>query len=661
MRQDPTHDNLAMARRAFADGRAGEAEQLLRRSGGMDACLTALREYLVAEGRIDEALAVCRDRNSGIDRALLCHARGDFPSAEAACREALETDPEHSPALLHLARAVHNQGRAAEAISALDRAVTIDPDYAEAWYALAHARRASGDMPGAVAAYERALSLSPGLGQARFNLGLTLLNLDDPEGALECFERLLSANGRDVDALIHAGLALQLAGRLPDARARLEAALRVAPGHPEAHRFLAAIASESGDAPAARDHLQHAINADPRDPDLYAELAGVHELSGQLEAMREMLDRGLSIDPDHPRLLLESARLDRRQGDCRAAVERLRRLAPETLPPRLAQQHFHELGLALDRLDRADEAMAALETAHRIAARNPRARAVDRRAYFHDLEAIDRWLAAQPDHPDTTTSTVGSDLCFMIGFPRSGTTLIDTALDTHPDVAAVEERPTLEAVIARLDRMPGGYPKAIDRLDEAELETLRSVYRSALEREIDGDGPGMIVDKLPLRLVHAILIRRLFPAARLLFVRRHPCDVVLSNFMQLYEPNQALIHCDSLAGTVKLYDAVLSLWHKLRPRVADRLHVVCYEALVEDPRAELTEACRFLGLDWRDEMLDTERRSRTRERIRTTSYQQVGETIYRRASGRWQRYRTFLEPHLETLDRHARELGYDPC
>ncbi len=319
--------------------------------------------------------------------------------------------------------------------------------------------------------------------------------------------------------------------------------------------------------------------------------------------------------------------------------------------------YFQEAGLSLDRLEDTDQAVQALTLANRINADSPRARAVDRSAYFAQLDAIEGWLE-RTDRTAPAADGPGRQLCFLIGMPRSGTTLLDTMLDAHPDVATVEEKPTMESVIATLAESPAGYPEAIDELGESELEDLRARY---LERLHDHTGPstsGLIVDKLPLRLVHTALIRRLFPGAKMLLILRHPCDVVLSNFMQLFEPTEAFVQTDTLEGAAQLYDRVMSLWTRLRPLAEPVLETLRYESLVADPAGELERVCAFLGVDFHPDMVDDKARLANRDRVRTNSYYQVAEAVHGRSAGRWLRYRAHLEPHLARLRPHAEALGY---
>lgn len=697
MSTDPKRIEHALA--LAAEGRAGEADTLLAhlaqanrdqaaawhlawlrlRAGDVEGALSILwafaddplcnerlRELLLGERRNAEATsAIARapgpagDPRTLVSAAIGRHLARDFAGAVDLCRQALATAPAHAPAHNHLGRALNNLGQLPGALTAFERAVQADPDYPEAWHNLGHVLRARGELERACEAFERALRISPGYRSARLNLGITRFSLDQPAPALAHFEALLARDANDVEAMVNAGLCLQLAGDLEPARARYERALALAPENQSAWYYLGVLLNELSDPAAAVRALRRALALRPDDADAWAELAGVHELSSELEQAGAAVQSGLRHAPAHPLLNIEAAKLERRAGDLLGAEARLRRLDPARMPPRVRQQYHYELGNVLDRNQQNDAAFRAFEQGNALAARSVRRAGIDGEAFFREIDAVSGWLdEGAPGLGDgLDDGDLGADLCFLVGFPRSGTTLLDTLLDAHPGVRSVEEKPTLEPVLHALRGLPGGYPGALGRLDASDRARLRRLYRAALAHHGVGDG-ALVLDKLPMRSVHAGLVQALFPRARLLFALRHPCDVVLSNFMQQYAVNEAFVNFYTLADTVRTYDAVFRLWQKLEARLSLPLGYVRYEHLVGSPESELAAACRFLGLAWDPGMLDPTQGNSERGRIRTNSYQQVAEPIYQRAQGRWRRYRAQLQPHLSTLAPHAARWGY---
>jgi hypothetical protein len=256
------------------------------------------------------------------------------------------------------------------------------------------------------------------------------------------------------------------------------------------------------------------------------------------------------------------------------------------------------------------------------------------------------WRKAKPRAQQT-------DPVFLIGFPRSGTTLLDTLLMGHPDVCVTEEKPMLSTVARAL----GGYGR-LAGLRDGELDELRELYLSEAAKHVPSLDGRLLVDKQPFAMLEAPLIHRLFPSAKILFVLRHPCDVVLSCFITRFEPSAALANFTTLEGTAQLYDEMARFWEQCRTVMPLIVHQVRYERLVEDAEPELRALLAFLGLSWAERVLDNQSIGRERGFISTPSYSQVVEPLYDRSMGRWERYRLQMAPVLPLLAPWAERLGY---
>ncbi len=688
MPSDPNRIDHALA--LAADGKPGEADTLLEhlarqdndataawhlgwlrlRAGNAEGALAALlafptdpvcseraREMLIGERRNAEALALLRqgkpakgDPRGLVSTAIEKHLAGDYSGAAASCREALALAPAHAPAHNHLARALHNLGQRSAAQSEFERAVHADPRYPEAWHNLGHSLRAANQLERACEALEQALAISPGYRSARLNLGITLYALGQPVRALECFEALLARHRDDVDAIVNAGLCLQRTGNFGKARQRLERALELVPEHQWAQYYLGVLLLEQGDLPAARAALERALQMQPADSDAVSALCQVHNAMGDDVAAQAALARGLEMSPQHPGLNVEAARRERERGDGLGAEARLRRLDPATMSPQLRERYYGEMGLVLDRNARHDAAYDAFVQSNALAADASRWRGAKPDAVFTDLHEIEAWIdggAPGLDGVDDGDGDQGADLCFVMGFPGSEHPQFEQLMAGHPGVSLLRGRNTLEMMVSTLKGLPGGYPSAIARLDRSDRLALRRMYRLALARE--GAVPGRtVVDLAPLRLVHAGLVQALFPKARLLLSLRHPCDAVLDNFMNP-SAGDAAANFHTLAGSVRLYDATLRLWHKLQPRLTLPLAELRREDVATAPRTALAEACRFMGVAWDPAMLD----------VAAPASSGLAFAPARRTVPHWERYRTPLQPHLRLLGEHAARLGYD--
>ena len=247
---------------------------------------------------------------------------------------------------------------------------------------------------------------------------------------------------------------------------------------------------------------------------------------------------------------------------------------------------------------------------------------------------------------------------FLIGFPRSGTTLFQQILDGHSKIEVIEEQPVLATLAAEINEKLGGYPEALTAINKAGFNDFRDEYLRALGQHAAGGAKAKLIDKLPLNITQVPMILKLFPDAKFFLALRHPCDSVLSCFMQNFMLNNAMSNFLTLDDTTRYYEEVFSLWLGYVETLAPDFHAIRYEDVVADLEKQAKAAISFLGLPWEEGVLDYREQAKAKTRIRTPSYSQVVQPIYKDAAGRWKRYEKFLKPHLGRLEPFCDTFGY---
>ena len=192
-----------------------------------------------------------------------------------------------------------------------------------------------------------------------------------------------------------------------------------------------------------------------------------------------------------------------------------------------------------------------------------------------------------------------------------------------------------------------------------EVEKLRELYFEEATKYVPGWEGHRLIDKLPFALIAGPHIHRMFPGASIIFVERHPCDVVLSCYFNRFQPTGPASNFVDLADTAKLYDVMMRFWVQSREMLPLRVHSVRYERMVADTAAELRQVADFLELEWSDDLVNNASTAANRGFIRTPSYAQVTEPVYKRSVSRWTRYRKQLEPILPILEPWAKHFGYE--
>jgi hypothetical protein len=248
---------------------------------------------------------------------------------------------------------------------------------------------------------------------------------------------------------------------------------------------------------------------------------------------------------------------------------------------------------------------------------------------------------------------------FVVGFPRSGTTMLEQMLDAHPQLQSMDERAFLSNLIDQLSEYGCEYPKDLGKLTAEQCEALRQNYWKATEQVAPRKQGQRLVDKNPLQMLRLPLINRLFPNAPIIMALRHPCDSILSNYMQHFTSNSFAVLCSSLNRLAHGYVNAMNAWihhaEVLKPHVIHSR----YEDLLDDFEGNIRRIADFLQLDDASPMARFDQHARDKGFISTPSYTQVIEPPNKKAVGRWRRYHRYFEPILPILEPIMKHWGYD--
>lgn len=481
------------------------------------------------------------------------------------------------------------------------------------------------------------------------------------EDAANCLRQALTINPDYAEGYSNLGLTLKNSGQLEEAVESFQQALEIKPGLAGTHDNLGNALKELGRFDEAIASYRRALTIRPDLASAHYNLGKLYERLNQLELARGSIDSALTTAPHDPDINLAHAILLKREGKIEEAINTLERLVAGNVPAYTLSLIHNELGMLHDREGDTGNAFQHFSTANDLQARSETAASFSKDTFLAGIRHTDEILDA--DWVGTwTTVEDGQDHetpSFLVGFPRSGTTLLDQILDSHPSIQVMEERDALYETAAAIEKELGDYPDGIATLDTAAINKFREVYFEAVARYIDREAGTLLVDKYPFNICHMPLIARLFPKARIVLAMRHPCDVVLSNFMQNYIVNIAMANFFTLPDTAHCYGQVMGLWRKSVSLLPLDHHTVRYEALVDGLESEARRLFKFLDIEWDDAVLDYAAHAKQRGLINTPSYQSVTEPVYGRAKNRWKLYETELAPVLDELAPFIDAFGYE--
>ena len=566
-------------------------------------------------------------------------------------RKAVRLQPGRGEYLFHLGEAARVGGQYRLALDAYDKAIKAGESVYAVKIRLGDTCERMGRLDQALAHFEQALATLPSDTALAVRIANLLNRLDRRDEAIALLSRIVRCNPNGA-AYNNLGIMLRDVGEITEALDALAKACELAP---DAVEYLCNLARVQQDAllyDDAADSLHRAVDLAPKEPRALIALATLEERRNNLTIAEELAREVLDKDPGNAEAALVMARLARRQGQPDAAIKALSDLANlAALPLELGTAVASERGFAFDRLGDEHAAIAAFAEANALHEQGPVAGSIDHDAFFRDID-LQRDRLQHNRHQVLSVAADGyADPIFLIGFPRSGTTLLEQALAGHADVLTSDEQPVL-------DRLVRGENFPTDPGRE-EITVLRGRYFRAMEEGLGPLNGRRLIDKLPLNIVYIDAIRRLFPEARIIVALRDPRDVVLSCWMQNFRLNEAMVQFLDIERTAAAYAAVMSFWRDHRDLLDGRYIEYRYEDLVDDFDATLRRLVAFVGLPWDDGVLGFGKTAAGHV-ISTPSARDVsGGQIYRRARGRWHRYRAFLEPVLPVLALCLEAFGYD--
>ena len=619
--------------------------------------------------------------------------------AEAEFRTAIKLQPDNPEFLTNLGSLLIDHGDTDTARDYLEKAIRIDPDYAGAYVSLGNLYERLDDDDNTRKYYEKALLLDPDNSIVHCNMAYRLLELGEHKQAVDHFVRALKSNPNSAMGLAGLGKAMLSQDKIDQAEEYINKALALAPWDMHAHVAKASLHDHQRDSTAAEREWRHVIEHQPAKCDGYTGLAKHYSALGQYDEARALFrlaeennaanlrvyqawsqmeeqvhnldeaerlaEKAISFDASYPGLGILKSKLARRRKDYTAAHDILGRIDGTAIDNNhIKASYLFELGIVLDKLGRFPEAFAAFEEANQ--AKNCYAGRVydpenDQQKFARLKQAFSKenWQRLSsmmiPDDENTPQPV------FIVGFPRSGTSLLEQILGSHPQIAPAGE---LE-FITDLSRQTGSditgsklaYPAfLLDKdapLTRQQLLEMRDYYLSGIKSlGVIDSSSRWVTDKLPHNAVHLGLIKLLFPRSPVIHISRHPLNSCLSAFFSNFM--SAHRYTSSLESTAQHYKQVTDMLLHYRSIGIEFLEIR-YEDLVTDQEAITRQVLDYIGAPWSDACLQHHKSDRV---VKTASYEQVTQKIYTSSLYRYRNYREAVQQIIPILRPTIEHFGY---
>ncbi|MBI5005776.1 MAG: tetratricopeptide repeat protein [Nitrosomonadales bacterium] len=647
----PTRENsLAPGERAWGEGKERGQSTLRVPDSSLALFHANLSEISRQLKQLDQAIAHGERAVTLEPRLAMAHSnlgiayfdRKNYDKAEACQQRALALDPNFAPSLNNLGSIWRERKDNTAALDCYRKAAAANPNYLEPLNNLGALLLEEDRIPEAVAALEKALSLNPNYAEAICNMGGVHLAQEEHEAALARFRRALELRPAYLEAQMGLAKTLQASESLEEAEKAAQRALQIDDSNPKAHALMGSIHTEASRPEQAEAEYLRALQIDPGCDEALLGLGQLCVENGDVERAEGLFQKALALKPDNTaaRIQLIQAKKVAADDEHFAALLELQKDAENHSDNRKMSLHF-ALGKCYDDTKEYDKAfphyLAGCKLKRARFNYDPEATAhqFTELAEVFSKENIDRLRGSG----DPSTMPI-----FVLGMPRSGTTLTEQIIASHPDVYGAGELPDLLRIAHRkTDPKTTTFPDNLRYLDQSILSAWGKEYIAAVQARAPGSQ--RITDKMPANFFAVPLIHLMLPNAKIVHVNRNAVDTCLSCFTRLFHRKQE--HTYDLAELGRYYADYARLmdhWRKVLP--AGAFLDIQYEDIVADQEDQARRLLEFCGLEWNDACLDFHK---TKRQVRTASVTQVRQPIYTTSIERWRKYEKFLGPLLDEL------------
>ncbi|MES0875405.1 tetratricopeptide repeat-containing sulfotransferase family protein [Sinimarinibacterium thermocellulolyticum] len=558
-------------------------------------------------------MALCSDAQCGADAfrglAAVCWRQGQLPAAIEYLRQAVSIAPDHADAHADLAIVLMHARQNAQALPHWERVIALRPNDPDVWHNYGKLLGDLRQLQPACAAFERSLALAPDRLPTLMTYARVLASCGDEEAAQALWNRVIGLQ----------------------------------PQRFEGYQGLAELQFACGQLEAARDTYARGVAAAPDAPELHMGLAQLREDLGDREGAEAAFREALRLRPDWPLALEGLLTLIRGRAEPALLAQARAILDDDKRPPQDRANVGFGLGKALDASD-ADAAFTVWEQANR--ARRRQIGPFDR---MRHAERIDRTIAAFDARQ--VARLRGQGLAdprpvFVLGMPRSGTSLVEQIIAAHPEAHGFGELKEIARIARRMPAHVGSiqrWPEALSAVTPAALQAAAADYLAVLQKRGGGTARRWI-DKAPLNFYHVGLIALMFPRATIIWCRRDPRDICVSIYGENFALEQPF--ATDLGDLGFFYREYMRLMRHWQSVLGDRLHACVYEELVAAPESGARALIAATGLEWHEACLNFYQSDRA---VLTPSRWQVRQPMYSHGVGRWRRYAHRLGPLIEAL------------
>ena len=506
---------------------------------------------------------------------------------------------------------------------------------------------------------EKIILLDNKLPQIHNSLGIVNLKMKDFEKSKINFKAAILLNDKYSTAYCNLGYLYEILSDTTNASEYYLKAIETDSKNYKAYFNLGNLSKSQDKIDDAEKYYLLAIEIKPNLISLYNNLFELYDRSNQHKKFENILNRAKSIFPSNTLIDFFSGIFEFRKKNYKEVVKIFENINLDKSDYLKIAFKNNMLAKSYDFLGDYEKAYSLFETSNQNINDIYR-KSVNKSIYLESIIKRINYFSKQKNLSWNDFSKINekNDPIFLVGFPRSGTTLLDTILRTHKKISVIEEKPLVNNFIDELEKKIKGNYSYLNDIDNDFYHQLRNKYFDQRNGYVKENLNEILIDKLPLNIIHVAEIYRFFPKAKFIFALRNPYDAVLSCFMQPFPLNNAMANFTNLSDATYLYDKVMELWSLYTEKLNINFHEIKYENTVLNFEKTIKDLLKFLELDWSNELNEYYKTAQNRGLINTPSYNQVNSPLYKQAINRWKNYENKFFDLKYTLDKWVNEFKY---
>ena len=503
------------------------------------------------------------------------------------------------------------------------------------------------------------IDLDPKISNAYSNLGIIYIKQRNFKKAKIYILKSLEINPKNLDAYNYLGLIYSELGEFENAIDKTKKAIEINKNYFPGYNNLGLIYKKFEHFTDAEIFFKKAILINSKFTNSYYNLMELYEKTNQNEKLHEVILEYEKLFKENPISTLYKSHLLYKKECFSDAIKNLEILSFNSNVS-LEIDRVNLLAKCYDKIDDIDNAFSYFEKSNILNLKSIN-QEIDKNRFLNKIKIrIECFEKLNEIKSYSSPKKKNFKPIFMFGFPRSGTTLLDTILRSHPMIDVIEEKPATNNLINTLNNLTNNSLININDIDNKKIEEINLNYFNEITSYTKKiDSKKFFIDKMPLNIIYIAEIQKIFPEAKFIISLRHPCDCVLSSFIQNFKLNDAMSNFLNLNDTARLYDLVMKLYTIYKKKFSFNFTEIKYENIVTNFNPEIKTLLEFLEIPWDDSVLEYQKTAKQRERIFTPSYDQVIKPLYTKSIGRWIKYKSKLSSVYSTLKPWIREFSYE--